>query len=126
MVKFMALVPLIVMSFDLPTQNDMMYLEGLSNSFGPRVRLNSSKITNFKSMASSRLVYFRTGVKVDRTTGSAWNRLAGWLSNGQLVVSINPLSTLKIHVLINEANSMLAHSKELYIYVSFQNWPSCR
>ena len=122
----MALVPLIVMSFDLPTQNDMMYLEGLSNSFGPRVRLNANKITNFKSMASSRLVYFQTGVKVDRTTGSAWNRLAGWLSNGTLVLLINPLSTLKIHVLINEPNSMLAHSKELYINVSFQNWPSYR
>ena len=67
----MALIPLVVMSFDLPTQNDMMYLEGLSNSFGPRVRINAIKITNFESMASFRLVYFRTGVKVDRTTGSA-------------------------------------------------------
>ena len=117
--KIMALVPLIVMSFDLPNQKDMMYLEGLSNSYGPRVSLNVKKITNSKSMANSRLVYFRTGAIVEHTTGSVWSRLAGWRINGQMVNSISLLFTLKIHVLINESSSMKVHSVEEYIFLSF-------
>ena len=46
--KIMALVPFIVMGFDLPNQKDMMYLEGLSNSYGPRVRLTANKLQNLK------------------------------------------------------------------------------
>ena len=118
--KIMALVPLIVMSFDLPNQKDMMYLEGLSNSYGPRVSLNVKKITNSKSMANSRLVYFRTGAIVEHTTGSVWSRLAGWRINGQMVNSISLLFTLKIHALINESSSMKSHLVEVYIFVSFE------
>ena len=116
----MALVPLIVMSFDLPNQKDMMYLEGLSNSYGPRVSLNVKKITNSKSMANSRLVYFRPGAIVEHTTGSVWSRLAGWRINGQMVNSISLLFTLKIHALINESSSMKSHLVEVYIFVSFE------
>ena len=122
--KIMALVPFIVMGFDLPNQKDMMYLEGLSNSFGPRVRLIAKKITNYKSTANSRLVYFQTGATVERTTGLVWSRLAGWRINGQMVNSISLLSTLKIHFLINESSSMKVHSVEVYIFVSFEFWSS--